>query len=113
MEANGSILTNKYSEGLPGARYYGGNEVSRKLVYKSRLTLITAYRHPRKPLSRAFPQSIQPRPQGMGCQRPAIFWIHCQVRLPRLHNTSLTFTQLRRFHRVDQPPGPNHGFGSP
>ena len=28
MEANGSILTNKYSEGLPGARYYGGNEVS-------------------------------------------------------------------------------------
>jgi glycine hydroxymethyltransferase len=25
-EANGSILTNKYSEGLPGARYYGGNE---------------------------------------------------------------------------------------
>ena len=26
MEACGSILTNKYSEGLPGARYYGGNE---------------------------------------------------------------------------------------
>lgn len=26
MEANGTILTNKYSEGLPGARYYGGNE---------------------------------------------------------------------------------------
>jgi glycine/serine hydroxymethyltransferase len=27
MEANGSIFTNKYSEGLPAARYYGGNEV--------------------------------------------------------------------------------------
>lgn len=27
LEANGSILTNKYSEGLPGARYYGGNEI--------------------------------------------------------------------------------------
>ncbi|ORY54150.1 serine hydroxymethyltransferase-domain-containing protein [Leucosporidium creatinivorum] len=27
MEANGSMFTNKYSEGLPGARYYGGNEV--------------------------------------------------------------------------------------
>lgn len=27
MEALGSALTNKYSEGLPGARYYGGNEV--------------------------------------------------------------------------------------
>jgi len=26
MQAVGSILTNKYSEGLPGARYYGGNE---------------------------------------------------------------------------------------
>jgi glycine/serine hydroxymethyltransferase len=26
MDANGSILTNKYSEGLPNARYYGGNE---------------------------------------------------------------------------------------
>eukprot|EP00246_Nothoceros_aenigmaticus_P011479 TRINITY_DN312_c0_g1_i1.p1 TRINITY_DN312_c0_g1~~TRINITY_DN312_c0_g1_i1.p1 ORF type:complete len:472 (+),score=92.01 TRINITY_DN312_c0_g1_i1:150-1418(+) len=26
MEALGSTLTNKYSEGLPGARYYGGNE---------------------------------------------------------------------------------------
>ena len=26
IEANGSALTNKYSEGLPGQRYYGGNE---------------------------------------------------------------------------------------
>ncbi|KAJ1984431.1 glycine hydroxymethyltransferase shm1 [Dimargaris cristalligena] len=26
IEANGTCLTNKYSEGLPGARYYGGNE---------------------------------------------------------------------------------------
>ena len=27
MEALGSCLTNKYSEGYPGARYYGGNEI--------------------------------------------------------------------------------------
>lgn len=27
MDCLGSALTNKYSEGLPGARYYGGNEV--------------------------------------------------------------------------------------
>ena len=27
MAATGSVLTNKYSEGYPGKRYYGGNEV--------------------------------------------------------------------------------------
>lgn len=31
MEAVGSVLTNKYSEGLPGKRYYGGNEVIDRL----------------------------------------------------------------------------------
>lgn len=30
-EALGSVFTNKYSEGLPGARYYGGNEHVDKL----------------------------------------------------------------------------------
>ncbi len=27
MECLGSALTNKYSEGYPHARYYGGNEI--------------------------------------------------------------------------------------
>jgi len=31
LECLGSILTNKYSEGLPGKRYYGGNEVIDKI----------------------------------------------------------------------------------
>ena len=26
MDAVGSVMTNKYSEGYPGQRYYGGNE---------------------------------------------------------------------------------------
>ncbi len=31
MEAMASVLNNKYSEGYPGARYYGGNEVMDKI----------------------------------------------------------------------------------
>ncbi len=31
MEATGSVLTNKYSEGYPGKRYYGGNRVIDKV----------------------------------------------------------------------------------
>lgn len=40
LEAVGSIMTNKYSEGYPGARYYGGNEfidMSERLCQKRAL----------------------------------------------------------------------------
>ncbi|KAG0145868.1 hypothetical protein CROQUDRAFT_658121 [Cronartium quercuum f. sp. fusiforme G11] len=44
MEANGSILTNKYSEGLPGARYYGGNEHIDKLEILCQKRALQAFR---------------------------------------------------------------------
>lgn len=33
MEALGSCFTNKYSEGQPGVRYYGGNDVVDKVEF--------------------------------------------------------------------------------
>lgn len=43
MEANGSILTNKYSEGLPNARYYGGNEYIDELEVLCRKRALQAF----------------------------------------------------------------------
>lgn len=43
MQANGSILTNKYSEGLPGARYYGGNEYVDELETLCRKRALEAF----------------------------------------------------------------------
>lgn len=43
MQANGSILTNKYSEGLPGARYYGGNEYIDELEVLCRKRALEAF----------------------------------------------------------------------
>lgn len=43
MEANGSILTNKYSEGLPNARYYGGNEYIDELEQLCRRRALAAF----------------------------------------------------------------------
>ena len=43
MQANGSILTNKYSEGLPGARYYGGNEYVDELENLCRKRALEAF----------------------------------------------------------------------
>ncbi len=44
MEALGSSLTNKYSEGYPGARYYGGNEFVDKIEDLARDRALVAYR---------------------------------------------------------------------
>eukprot|EP00640_Fibrocapsa_japonica_P001719 CAMPEP_0113941256 /NCGR_PEP_ID=MMETSP1339-20121228/7212_1 /TAXON_ID=94617 /ORGANISM="Fibrocapsa japonica" /LENGTH=467 /DNA_ID=CAMNT_0000945355 /DNA_START=92 /DNA_END=1495 /DNA_ORIENTATION=- /assembly_acc=CAM_ASM_000762 len=44
FECLGSALTNKYAEGLPGARYYGGNEVVDKVEDLCRTRALSAYR---------------------------------------------------------------------
>jgi glycine hydroxymethyltransferase len=43
MEALGSCLTNKYSEGQPGARYYGGNENIDKIELLCKSRALTAF----------------------------------------------------------------------
>jgi len=43
MECLGSCMTNKYSEGLPGARYYGGNELVDELENLCRDRALTAF----------------------------------------------------------------------
>lgn len=43
MEAVGSCLTNKYSEGLPGKRYYGGNEFIDELEIKCQERALAAF----------------------------------------------------------------------
>jgi len=44
MEGLGSVLTNKYSEGRPGKRYYGGNEVIDKIESLCEKRALEAFR---------------------------------------------------------------------
>ena len=45
MQAVGSCMTNKYSEGLPGARYYGGNEHIDKMEHLCQVSPAAGSRH--------------------------------------------------------------------
>ena len=44
IDCLGSVLTNKYSEGYPGRRYYGGNEVIDKIENLCQTRALQAYR---------------------------------------------------------------------
>src|SRR4051812_45492086 len=72
MEAQGSWLTNKYAEGLPGKRYYGGCEfvdVAENLARDRALQLfpraedVHVQPHPRAPAHQAAPFCLLP-PRG-------------------------------------------------
>ena len=43
MDCLGSVLTNKYSEGQPGARYYGGNQVIDKIENLCKQRALTVF----------------------------------------------------------------------
>ncbi len=48
LEALGSELTNKYAEGYPGARYYGGNEIIDKIETLARSRALALFHLPPK-----------------------------------------------------------------
>jgi len=63
MEALGSELTNKYSEGYPGHRYYGGNEVVDQielLAQERALKLFQIHPSQKKPGSGKWSVNVQP-----------------------------------------------------
>ena len=43
LQLQGSCLTNKYSEGYPGARYYGGNEFIDEIELLAQKRALEAY----------------------------------------------------------------------
>ena len=68
MEAQGSWLTNKYAEGLPGKRYYGGCEfvdVVERLAQERALALFPGSEH-----VNVQPHSGRPGQHGRLLRRP-------------------------------------------
>ena len=70
MDALGSHMSNKYSEGYPGARYYGGNQ------HIDKAELLCQAR-----ASRPSTSTLR-----MGRQRPVALWLACQ--LPGVHGAA-------------------------
>lgn len=80
MEAVGSIMTNKYSEGYPGQRYYGGNEfidMAERMcqVRIATPTILSPSEFPHRPLKYVWKLAL-PCPL---CPTAAVFSENCQV----------------------------------
>ncbi|PAA48496.1 hypothetical protein BOX15_Mlig024463g3, partial [Macrostomum lignano] len=95
MQCAGSCLTNKYAEGYPGARYYGGNEVVDRIELLAQSRLLDCF-------------GLDPQRWGVNVQpysgSPANFAAYTGLLKP--HD---------RFMGLDLPDGGHltHGFASP
>lgn len=108
MEALGSCLTNKYSEGQPGARYYGGNENIDKIELLCKKRALEAF-------------GVSPEEWGVNVQpysgrqaswvaskhhaQQAMHPVHAANRLYHMDDTDTpTFCLLRPLFRSAVPP---------
>ena len=83
MEAVGSVMTNKYSEGYPGARYYGGNEFIDKAEILCQERALKAFR-------------LDPEQWGVNVQSMSGSPSNFQARPPSA--SALLATSLTTFH---------------
>jgi len=84
MQANGSIMTNKYSEGLPGARYYGGNEYVDELENLCRKRALAAFNlDPQVHLTKSFLGVWLTTLSDLGGECATILW-QCKCPLSQL-----------------------------
>ena len=67
MEVNGSCLTNKYSEGLPGKRYYGGNEFIDETERLCQDRALAAFRLPIRRVGRQRAVAVRALPRTSRC----------------------------------------------
>lgn len=67
LEALGSCMTNKYAEGLPGRRYYGGNEVVDQVEVRCPLSIRPFEEGPTRAGARTYASNARSRPSA--CHR--------------------------------------------
>src|SRR5437867_2891450 len=82
LEAQGSTLTNKYAEGLPGKRYYGGCEVVDKVEQPAidRAKALFGAQPPNRPPVAPFSAELPPtraRSISSSCARLPRRWARC------------------------------------
>ena len=123
LRAIGSVLTNKYSEGYPGKRYYGGNQFideSRPWPSTGRSAVRRRARQRAAPLRRQRQHGRLPRSAAAGRHRPGPVARPRRPPHPRLagqrqrHPVRLRLLQAVAQRRADRPrPGARPGPGAP